>query len=92
MRIRFLSDLIINSFPFLRFFSLFRYDKARPSYPLGAVAKIVSHCKVDPATCVIVDVACGTGKFSGVLGTIFLPERLQTPFPTSVWSHSSGRL
>jgi predicted methyltransferase len=44
-----------------------RYDKARPSYPAEAVASVIEQCHVDPATAVVVDLACGTGKFTRVL-------------------------
>jgi SAM-dependent methyltransferase len=42
------------------------YERARPSYPLDAVAWIVDHLRVGPGAAVV-DLAAGTGKFTRLL-------------------------
>ncbi|KAL3417268.1 methyltransferase C25B8.09 [Phlyctema vagabunda] len=45
-----------------------KYDKHRPSYPVEAVEKLLSHLNVSGVqNAKIVDLACGTGKFTEAL-------------------------
>jgi len=44
------------------------YEKFRPSYPAEAVSKLLSHLGLaDEKNAQIVDLACGTGKFTDLL-------------------------